>query len=138
MDGKLQQGSAGWFEMVGQSMCEAALQARLAPDLNLTFVERYTDGTDLPGDRVQGIRFDIIDGRPSFRMGVCRDEPGDITIEITAAAARTLNLLHSGNPDYRTALEGSLSSGSMRVYGDARRLGTWLETVHDSIVERTT
>ena len=47
MDAKLHQGTAAWFDMVGQAMCEAALQANLAPGPNLTLIERYTDGVEI-------------------------------------------------------------------------------------------
>ena len=46
MNAKLRQGTVDWFEMVGTLMCEAALQAGLAPDLSLSLVECYTDGGD--------------------------------------------------------------------------------------------
>ncbi|MBY5412688.1 hypothetical protein HFO98_30510 [Rhizobium leguminosarum] len=139
MDGqaKFRQGTVAWFEMVGTLMCEAASHAGLALDFNLTLVERYTDGVEPAGGHVQGIRFDIINGQPSFRIGVRRDERGDVTIEITASAARALNVLRSGDPDYQTALQDFQRSGEMKVGGDPSRLGRWLETVHDLIVERT-
>jgi hypothetical protein len=137
VDEKIRQGTFAWFDMVGQAMCDAALEAELAPDLNLTLVERYTDGTELADGLIQGLRFDIIDGQPSFRSGVRRDEQGDITIEITAAAARELNLLRNADPEYRKSLERVLKTGEMKVDGDPSRLGSWLNAVHDPIVDRT-
>jgi hypothetical protein len=134
---KFRQGTVAWFEMVGTLMCETASHAGLTLDFNLTLVERYTDGVELAGGHVQGIRFDIINGQPSFRIGVRRDERGDVTIEITASAARALNVLRSGDPDYQTALQDFQSSGEMKIGGDPSRFGRWLETVHDLIVERT-
>ncbi|ANP90040.1 hypothetical protein BA011_28995 (plasmid) [Rhizobium leguminosarum] len=134
---KFRQGTVAWFEMVGTLMCEAASDAGLTLDVNLTLVERYTDGVELAGGHVQSIRFAIINGQPSFRIGVRRDERGDVTIEITASAARALNVLRSGDPDYQTALQDFQSSGEMKVGGDPSRFGRWLETVHDLIVERT-
>ncbi len=134
---KLRQGTAAWLEMVGTLMSEAAALSGLSPELNVSLVERYTDGVELSVGLVQGIRFDIISGKPSFRVGVRLDEQGDITIEITAAAARRMNLLGSADPHHRTALDTFLRSGEMRVHGDLARLGGWLNAVHDRIVDRT-
>lgn len=137
MNAKLRQGTVVWFEMVGTLMCKAASQAGLAPYFNLSLIERYMDGVELAGGHVQGIRFDIINGQPSFMIGVRREEQGDVTIEITAAAARTLNLLRSSDPNCQITLQDLQSSGEMKVSGDLSRLGRWLEAVHDPIVERT-
>lgn len=134
---KLQQGTTEWFEMVGTLMSDAASQSRLAPDLTVSFVERYTDGAELPGGLVQGIRFDIVDGKPSYRVGAGLEERADIIVEVTAAAARALNLLRSTDPRYAVVRDEVLSSSEMRVEGDISRLGAWLEAVHDPIVERT-
>lgn len=134
---KLRQGTLAWFEMAGTLICEAASQAGLAPDFNLSLVERYTDGVDLADGYVQGIRIDVINGQPSFRIGVGRNERGDVTIEITAAAARTLNVLRRSDPNFQTALQVFQTSGEMKVAGDLSRFGRWMETVHDPIVERT-
>ncbi|WP_220444976.1 hypothetical protein [Paraburkholderia sp. DHOC27] len=91
---RLQQGTVEWFEMVGVLMCEAASQSGLPSELNLSLVERYTDGVALSENLDQGLRFDIVRGRPSFRVGAQHGERADITIEITAAAARALNKLY--------------------------------------------
>ena len=69
-DAKIRQGTKAWFEMVGTLMSEAATRSGLSPDLNVSLVERYTDGVELSAGLIQGIRFDIRDGRPSFRAGV--------------------------------------------------------------------
>lgn len=66
-----------------------------------------------------------------------RDEHGDLTIEITATAARTLNLLRNNDPNYQTALQDLQKSGEMKVSGDPSVFGRWLEMVHDPIVDRT-
>ncbi|MCZ8546826.1 hypothetical protein OOJ09_21775 [Mesorhizobium qingshengii] len=137
MDAKVRQGTAAWFEMVGTLMSEAASQSGLSPELNLSLVERYTDGVELSEGLVQGLRFDILGGKPSFRVGARRDERADVMIEITAAAARKLNTLRSADPNYTAALEGFLSTGEMRVEGDPSRMGGWLNAVHDPIVNRT-
>ncbi len=134
---KLRQGTTAWFEMVGTLMSEAASQSGLAPDLNVSLVERYTDGVEISECLVQGLRFDLCNGTPSFRVGVRRDERADITIEITAAAARAVNLLYDADPQYLDVLDKLLSTGEMRVDGDALRLGGWLKIVHDPIVDRT-
>lgn len=136
-DAKLRQGTAAWFEMVGTMMCEAAARAAPSPAVNLSLIERYTDGVALCDGLVQGLRFDIVAGKPSFRVGVRRGERADVTIEITAAAARTLNLLRSDDPAFHAALDGFLRSGAMRVDGDPSRFGRWLEEIHDPIVELT-
>ena len=133
----LQQGTVAWFEMVGTLMCEAAVQSGLSPDLNVSLVERYTDGVELSEGLVQGLRFDIVGGRPSFKVGAQHGEQADITIEITAAAARALNILYSADPNYSAALETFLSIDEMRVDGDPAQMGGWLRAVHDPIVDRT-
>ena len=56
-DMKVHQGTKEWFDMVGTLMFEAASQAELPPELNLSLVERYTDGVELSEGLVQGIRF---------------------------------------------------------------------------------
>jgi len=137
MEAKLLQGTEAWFGMVGQLMSEAAARSRLSPELDLSLVERYTDGEELSGDLVQGIRFDIRGGVPSFRVGVRRDERAELTIEISAAAARALNSLRSDDPNYRVARDEFLRTGEMHVEGDPSRLGDWLDAVHDPIVDRT-
>tara|TARA_R110002020_G_scaffold50791_1_gene143642 strand:+ start:7933 stop:8355 length:423 start_codon:yes stop_codon:yes gene_type:complete len=134
---KLRHGTADWFAMVGTIMVEGALQAGLPAELCISLVERYTDGTRLPGGMVQGLRFEIVAGKPSFRVGAYPDEHADLIIEISAAAARTLNRLYSADPQYRIALAALLQSGAMRESGDMTRLGDWLAAVHDPIVDRT-
>lgn len=136
-DVKLCQGTIAWFEMVGTLMCQAAARAGLASDLNLSLVELYTDGAPLCGGFVQGLRFDIRDGISSFRAGSCLDEEADIRIEITSAVARQLNSLYSADPRYQSALNRFLKTGQMRVDGDLTQMGSWLQTVHDTIVDRT-
>lgn len=123
--------------MVGQLMVEAAIASGQSPDLDLSLVERYSDGTELSEGRMQGIRFDIRGSVPSFRIGVGREESGDVTIEVTAAAARELNRLYSVDPSYPTTRDGFLGTGEMRVTGDPSRLGAWPAAVHDPIVART-
>lgn len=135
---KLRQGTAAWFEMVGALMCQAASQSGLAPDLNVSLVELYTDGVELSEGFVQGLRFDIRNGTPTFRVGARRGERADMTIDITAAGARALNLLYGDDPQYPAVLDNLLSAGEMRVDGDPLRLGDWLKTVHAPIVDRTT
>jgi len=136
-DVRLPHGTTAWFEMAGTLMCEFASQARLSPDLNVSLVERYTDGVKLSEGLVQGIRFDIIGGKPSFRVGVRQDERADITVELTTAASHELNTLHSADPNYQTALGKFVSTGKMRTDGDPSQMGDWLNAVHDPIVDRT-
>lgn len=136
-DAKLRQGTMAWFEMVGTLMVEAASRLGLSPELNVSIVERYTDGIDLSEGLVQGLRFDILSGKPSFRVGARRDERADVTIEITAAAARELNNLRSADPNYRASLDKFVSTGEMRVDGDTSQMGSWINAVHDPIVDRT-
>ncbi len=101
-------------------------------------MESYTDGVDLSEGHVQGIRFDIRSGKPSFRVGARHGEWADISIEITAAAARELNNLYAADPNYHVARDKFLSTGEMRVDGDPSQMGDWLNAVHDRIVDRTT
>ena len=134
-DAKIRQGAKAWFEMVGTLMIEAATRSGLSPDLNVSLVEQYTDGVELSAGLIQGIRFDIRDGRPSFRAGARRNEQADIVVEVTAAAARKLNLMRG--LAYHAALDRFLSTGEMKVSGNFTRLGAWLDAVHDPIVDRT-
>jgi hypothetical protein len=134
---KLQMGTAAWFEAVGALMVEAAKRSGPPPEMNLSLVEIYTDGIEMENGLVQGIRFDIIAGRPSFRVGVRPGERGDVTVEITAAAAQRLNSLRSVDPSYAAAIDQVLTTGEMRVDGDPSRLGGWLQELHDPIVELT-
>ena len=134
-DAKVRQGTTAWFEMVGTLVSEAASRPALSPDLDVSLVERYTDGVELSEGLFQGIRLDIRGGKLSFRVGVRRDERADITVEVTATAARELNTLHGAT--YDTARNKFLSTGEMRVDGDPSRMGHWLDAVHDPIVDRT-
>lgn len=134
---KLPQGTLEWFEMAGTLLSEYAAKAGLPPELNVSLVERYTDGAEIGEGLVQGIRFDIVDGRPSFRIGAGRDERADVIIEVTAAVAHELNVLRSDDPAYPAARDLAIAEGNMRVDGDPSRLGGWLEAVHDPIVDRT-
>ena len=136
-DMKIRQGTAAWFEMVGTLMSEAALRSELPTRLNLSLVELYTDGVELSDGLVQGLRFDILSGTPSFRVGARHGERADVTIELTAAAAWELNSLNGADPDYHAALDKFLRTGEMRVDGDPSQMGDWLKAVHDPIVART-
>ncbi|MDR9776933.1 hypothetical protein RJJ65_30640 [Rhizobium hidalgonense] len=137
MDRRLTQGTGEWFAMVGSMMCDAARGFGLSPDLTVSFVERYTDGVVLADGSIQGIRFDITNGIPTFRYGVGRGEGGDITIEITSSVARKLNLVKTTDPEYKAAVKSALQSGGMKVQGDPALLGNWFSQIHDPIVELT-
>ncbi|WP_260600251.1 hypothetical protein [Sphingomonas endolithica] len=134
-DSQVTQGSPAWFEMVGEIMSEAAEKAMLQPNQRVSLVERYTDGEKLGGGFVQGFRFDIIGGRPSYRVGVRPEERGDITIEVSSRAARELN--HMPAAASAIARETYLRTGEMRQEGDPSKLGDWFGHVHQSIVDRT-
>lgn len=134
---KLPMGTTTWFEVVGALMVEAAKRSGPPPEMNLSFVEIYTDGVELENGLVQGIRFDIIAGQPSFRVGVRPGERGDVTVEITTAAAHRLNSLRSADPAYADVMNQFLGTGEIRVDGDPSRLGGWLQELHDPIMERT-
>ncbi|MFT3691473.1 hypothetical protein [Paenirhodobacter sp.] len=134
---KIAQGTPAWFEMVGSMMSEAAARAHLPEDLNVSLVERYIDGAEIFPGRFQGLRFDIKGGRPSFKVGVTPDEMGDIVIEVTLQAARSLNLIPGTDPEYQAARNRFAKDGSYRVNGDLSKLGSWLKDIHDPIVNRT-
>jgi hypothetical protein len=136
-DMKVADGTTAWFDMAGSLTCEAALQAGLSPALNVSLVERYTDGIELSEGVVQGLRFDIVGGNPSFRVGARHDEVADITVEVSAEASRALNSLYSADPNFGPAFANFLSTGEFRVDGDLAQLGTWFNAVHDPIVDRT-
>jgi hypothetical protein len=137
MSTRLAHGTEAWFEMVGRLMCEAAARAALPPDLNFSLVERYLDGVPRSDGFVQGLRFDIRDGQPCFRVGALPDEEADVTVEVTAAASRKLNTLYANDPRYAAALARLQASGELRIHGDLAGLGVWFGGVHDPIVERT-
>lgn len=134
---KIRHGTVEWFDMVGTIMVKGAERAGLPADLSISLVERYTDGIALPGGMVQGLRLEIVTGKPSFRFGAYPDERADLLVEISAAAAKTLNTLQSADPRYRVALDEFVQRGEMRVAGDITRLGDWLGAAHDPIVART-
>lgn len=137
MNARLRHGTAAWFHMAGTLMCEAAARAGLPPDLDVSLLERYTDGVELSAGLLQGLRFDLKGGQPSFRVGAGADERGDITVEVTAAASHELNTLYGADPRFEAALARLKNSGDMRVQGDLSRLGDWFGAVHDPIVDRT-
>jgi hypothetical protein len=114
-------------------MSEAVLPA----DLNVGLVERCTDGIRFQDGLMQGIRFDICAGKPTFRVGAFPEERADITVEVTAAASRELNALYGMDPRFHAALSRLQESGNMRIDGDLQRLGDWFRAVHDRIVDRT-
>lgn len=134
---KLHLGTMDWFKMVGTLMCEHASLARLPEEMNVSLVERYVDGAELADGLFQGIRFDLIAGKPWFRAGVLAGERGDVTIDVTMAASRKLNALHSADPNYLVAMDCLRAAGQMRVDGELSRIGEWLQAVHDAIVDRT-
>jgi hypothetical protein len=137
MTARLRHGSLAWFQMAGGLMCDAAARAGLPPGFAISLVERYIDGVELADGLVQGLRFDIEDGKPSFRVGARRGESADITVEVTAAASHELNSLYSADPRYQAATARLLASGDLRINGDIARLGDWFGAVHDPIVDRT-
>ena len=134
---KLHLGTMDWFKMVGTLMCEHASLARLPEEMNVSLVERYVDGAELTDGLFQGIRFDLIAGKPWFRAGVLAGERGDVTIDVTMAASRQINALHSADPNYLVAMNCLQAAGQMRVDGEISRIGEWLKAVHDAIVDRT-
>lgn len=134
---KIRHGTPAWFEMVGRLMTQAAQNAALAPDLNVSLVERYLDGVEWAPGLVQGLRFEIVDGRPSFRIGARPGEQADIVIEVTAAASRLLNTLYGDDPAFQVALHECRRDCAFRIEGDLTRLGDWFGAVHDRIVEQT-
>ena len=131
------QGSEEWFEMVGTLVSDAVSRAGTSSDLTWSLVERYIDGVSFADGLVQGIRFDIRDGRVSYRVGVRPDERGDATIEVTAAAARELNLLRSADPAFASIREHVLRTGEMRVDGDLTPIAPALNETHDLLVDQT-
>ena len=134
---KVPHGTTAWFEMVGAVMEDAATQAALPSDFNICLVERYTDGVDLGAGLAQGLRFEIIGGKPSFRPGARADERADVTVEVTVAASRQLNTLHGDDPRFAIALADLQRTGQLNIDGDLARLGDWFGAVHDRIVHRT-
>lgn len=134
---KLPQGSHEWFEMVGAIVCEALNRTESLSTSGWTFVERYSDGKALRDGLVQGIRFDVRGGVATYRVGVRPDERGDVTVEVTVAAARVLNLLYSDDPQFDSARETAVAVAALRVEGDLSLIAAVLAQTHDSVVDRT-
>jgi hypothetical protein len=134
---KVLHGTAAWFDMVGSVLMDAATRAELPQDHNVSLVERYTDGSALGPGLVQGLRLDIINGKPSFRRGARRDECGDVTVEVTRAASYKLNTLPGDDPAFQRALAHLQANGELKIEGDPARLGVWFTVVHDQIVAQT-
>lgn len=134
---KLAAGTVAWFDMVGSLMFDAASRAGHAPGQNWSLVERYSDGSRLPNGRLKGLRFDIVDGLPSYQVGVDEGERGDLLIEVSAAVAQELNRLYIDDPAYARALERATRAGHFTVHGDLSRAPAWLRAIHDPIVDRT-
>jgi hypothetical protein len=127
---KVPHASPEWFEMVGQVMMQAALDAKLTADINVSLVEHYIDGD-------QGLRFEIRNGEPSYMASAAEDEQGDITVAVTVAASRQLNTRYSDDPEYGSLIAHLTDIGELSVSGDLSRLGSWFAGVHDQIVDRT-
>lgn len=137
---RLAPGTRAWFEMVGRVVCDTAGSVGLPADLDLSMVERYSDGAPLPDGPehlVQGIRIDVVAGRASFRVGVGAHETADVTVVVTADGARRLNGLVVGDPAHAATREALLRSGELRVEGDPSPLAAVLAGAHDPIVHRT-
>lgn len=136
-DMKLPHGTTEWFNMVGTVLMDAARQAELLPHQNVCLVERYTDGIELSPGLFQGLRFEIVGGKPSFRLGAQFDERGDVTVDVTKAASYTLNTLRGDDPLFHAAFADLQANGDFKVDGDLSRLGSWFSVVHDRIVDKT-
>lgn len=134
---RLPQGEADWFRMVGTLICQAVLRSGLSPQVDLSLIERYSDGQPLSDGLIQGLRIDIRRGVPSFRVGVRREERADVMIEVSAAAARRLNALRSADPAYSAAIDRDLRQGALRIEGDLSPFAAWFGEIHDQIVDRT-
>jgi hypothetical protein len=134
---KVPHGSKAWFDMVGTIMVEAATLAKLPPEFNVSLVERYTDGVEISPGLLQGLRFEINGGRPTFRAGAKPGEQGDITVEVLAADSHALNTLRSEDPRFLETYARLQSSAQFTIDGDLSRLGSWFTLVHDRIVDRT-
>lgn len=132
---KVEQGSRAWFEMVGEVMSRVAEQAGLPADKSVSLVERYTDGTDFGDGLVQGFRFDIVGGQPSYRVGVGPSEKGDITVEVASRVAYELNQMPAAAS--AKARQNYMEAGDIRQEGDLSRLGAWFADAHKAILERT-
>lgn len=130
-------GSVEWLTMVGEVLLAAARSAALPADLTLSLVEHYIDGPEIARGLFQGLRFDISNGRPNFRVGVTPDEVGDITIHIAPEVAQRLNQLYTSNPALEEFQLEALASGKLRIRGDPSQLGSWFAATHDEIVSRT-
>jgi hypothetical protein len=134
---KIAHGTSAWFDMVGTVLMDAAMEAELLPTYNVCLVERYIDGIEVGPGLVQGLRFEIVGGKPFFRLGARHDEWGDVTVDVTKAASYTLNTLRSADPRFRAAFDELQGNDELKVEGDLSLLDRWFGVVHDRIVGRT-
>lgn len=137
MTQKLPQGTAAWFDMVGNELVRAAAEVKLPPDLRLSVLERYTDGAEIEAGVRQGLRIDVADAAIVPRTGVYDDEVADVMIEVTAGLARRLNLLLSSDPSYADTLETATAMGDLRVSGALGPIEHVFRLAHDRIVKGT-
>lgn len=131
------QGSEAWFVMVGTIVCRALNESEARHVGRWRLVERYVDGKPFSHGLMQGIRFDLRNGVATFRVGIQPGEAADATIEVTAGAARALNLLHADDPRFAVAMENALRTGALAIEGDLSPISAALAASHDEIVDRT-
>lgn len=130
-------GSLEWLNMVGAVLQNAAESAGLPASQTISLVEHCIDGPEIAPGLVQGLRFDIRNGMPSFRVGVEPDEVGDITVHVTPEVAQRLNQLYTSDPALEQVQQEARVRDELRVQGDASKLGAWFPASHDEIVRRT-
>lgn len=137
-DTKLSYGTKAWFEMIGETMCDFARKANLSSDVNYSLVEHFTDGDTWEGGLSEGFRFDIVNGKPAFRVGAKPGELCDLTINVTRNASQTLNTMRGDDPRFEATLEKFMTSGEFHVVqGDLMDLFNLIGPVHDTVVDRT-
>jgi len=138
VDAKIAYGTRPWFEMIGEVMCGAATAAKLDADVNFRLVEHFVNGDDWGDGLFEGFRLDIVKGEPSFQVGVRPGEFGDLTVNVTRAASRTLNTLHGYDPGFEPALQRLTNAGEFEVVnGNLSDLFELIGPIHDEVVDRT-
>ena len=135
---KIAYGTREWFEMIGQTMCNAARAKNLGPDVNYSLVEHFVDGDDWGDGMKEGFRLDIEGGQPRFQVGAKPGEMADLTINVTRNASRQLNTMHGYDPEFEPAIAKFMGNGEFTVVqGDLNDLFELIGPIHDTVVDRT-
>ena len=135
---KLAYGTMEWFRMVGETMCQAALDSHLPSDVNYSLVEHFVDGDEWSDGLFEGYRFEIAGGKPMFRLGARPGEVADLILRVRRDASRAMHKLHGHHPEFMATIEKFTDSDDfVVVQGNLADLFELLGPIHDVIVDKT-